>query len=557
MQRNVLYMGDINYYLKDKLRIDSYVKTQNINIASSIRIFDIDDEKDVQMIREADFIFIHMTSLDEAEENKEIQRKMEYILRNAKKGCIVTFHIPGYYFTLEDETYFQHILNYLKEYNQIIYQNIDAPSEQYFDSYINFDPSIVKSEETDSNVIQLLYGPNAFIEVVYGKKIIYLLGDTHHKKSTCSDIGKSVQDLIEMTLESNPRKTIDIYLEQDDIYEYNQKYVDYISYKPLESYMNNVYKRFEGCFSRKNKKCPYDSARFHHIDVRSSVALDPFTYFLDPSVFFEKITKIEKQIQNIEDPDIRSYFNGILENMIQEKKRLYNEAFFEKVYQAKKRFIELTEQQRPGDKKIKKEKTDLINSIFNDPYYKFDIFNFNSMTVDLYSLSRIFRSYKGSEDSNYNIVYAGNNHIKKMLFMMMGLPGFSVEKNVFNIYYDLDKKSEKYQCIDLTEFPNQPLFIREPVSSQSSNIREKLVYSYNIDTPKPKTYISTSLLEEPKIPIKKSICDKITGNCSFMFSKSGKTKKSHKSARKSKKNNKSLKSARKSRKKTRKSRSLF
>jgi hypothetical protein len=175
------------------------------------------------------------------------------------------------------------------------------------------------------------------------------------------------------------------------------------------------------------------------------------------------------------------------------------------------------------------------------------------MTVDLYSLSRIFRSYKGSEDSNYNIVYAGNNHIKKMLFMLTGLPGFSVEKNVLNIYYDLDKKSEKYQCIDLSEFPNQPLFIREPVSSQSSNIREKLVYSYNIETPKPKTYISTSLLEEPKIPIKKSICDKITGNCSFMFS-SKSTRKSPKRTPKLRKNNKSLKSTRKSRKrKSRKS----
>ncbi|CAH6418827.1 Hypothetical protein POVN_LOCUS550 [uncultured virus] len=257
-------------------------------------------------------------------------------------------------------------------------------------------------------------------------------------------------------------KTVDVYLEIDYITSFFQGRAPL-----LESYLKDAAAHFSGCLTYTKTACQYSNARVHYTDSRFvsdaftqlwlalKLAVEPgkqeqgytsLKYVLEtarPELktlladaksvqnWFDTImhkTRIEKQIRNIKDEHIRSFFTRALEN--------------EMSYLVTNRFGGLT-----YDKLMQaatEKKADGIVAAWGNLLY-------TSVTyMDLYLMARVFRSFrqvagKRSEDPQRIIIYAGYLHADRYRKYLNTLGSFATTYTA--------KKTDVFQCLDISTLP--------------------------------------------------------------------------------------------------------
>jgi hypothetical protein len=356
------------------------------------------------------------------------------------------------------------------------------------DNYLN--PKLYKHINHIYNLIS--------ITNMYSKKYnmnIYLFGDIHISEYECKNLKNS--DNISNFLDNQIKTAtvpLDIFIE-GKIYSKAKK--EFININNSELYLNKFQKDYIDCLTHDKEKClPY--IRVHSIDYRKldySIfgILNYFlsiSYILDDKDFYEKYndnidihlnyinelldnktsnalsskenlikffddiinkTKIKNQLDNISDIDI---YNKIIEYsyknwLIKEINNNYN--YINEI----KSFIE----------KYKKYKESNGTWLFSDNKNKLFIqlkkivsglINITSYVMDLYLISRLFRSYnykkyKYSGRAKNIIIYTGNWHIEKYIDILNYIGSFDIKYNKTHM------RDNKY-CIDIKDL-KQPLFV--------------------------------------------------------------------------------------------------
>jgi hypothetical protein len=313
-----------------------------------------------------------------------------------------------------------------------------------------------------SNHVDYIIGPVSLEHVYSGKyrKNIYMFGDKHHLSSKCpaSATGKNSKHIAEFiadTILLNKDKIIDIYLEHTFI---SAKYP--VRPGVVDSYLTQVNKSLDSCAQIKKVTCKYPNVRVHYINIRKTIpkvrilndiwhhAVNKLPAPKDADTVFPingdellALTKIDKQLNAIRDPYVRSY---LLQYIMNEMTK-YEPTIVD------------WENIRNKTKQLKQSADKIIKFI--------------SALMDGYLLTRLFRSYsrsregKSSADSMFNIIYTGNGHISTYLRIFSGL-GFLVGVSTQSSQPNIDM-----QCLDVSK-RNQPFFHHTPIdhSAQKSLI---------------------------------------------------------------------------------------
>ena len=285
-------------------------------------------------------------------------------------------------------------------------------------------------------------------------QIFYLLGDTHKRNSTCTK-EFSVSRWLTSTIISSP-VFIDVYLETPYIYE------NYISIKKgilgtsINNYLQDVNSSFSSCFFNKNDTV-CQTARFHYTDMRSILETEDqkkgrllffkilkniatkkdvknlryingwLAFLRDPNSII--YTRIEKQIDSIENTKIQKYLRKRYQNCLKSSSRFLND-------------VNIT-----GVKTIKKARERIpVN----------EIKTYRICLMDYYLMARCFRSYHKIDSYYYrsgynNIIYTGNLHVKNYTNILEKLGFKTTYKNISKT------KKSNYQCIDIS-LMEQPMF---------------------------------------------------------------------------------------------------
>ncbi len=258
----------------------------------------------------------------------------------------------------------------------------------------------------------LVNGPVSFYAFVSPdqKKYIYLFGDVHTKRRGCdkSKLFIKLQDLISNTIRIHSDKIIDVFLEKRNFETTSKEEEE----EEEKSFMTELKKYFDfyGCGSpyasySNNCKENYPNARFHSADIRSfytknSEYLTEILKSPAPNkIKDEVLKKIKKQIDAVKDMLIRDKLH------------------------------------------------DVFASVYFDMHYKSDKL---SPLMDVYLLSRLFRSYGDHEDKkvdfdnedvNYAIVYTGNKHTDFYCDFLLS--------SGYDLLYKVNKLTHYTQCIEI------------------------------------------------------------------------------------------------------------
>jgi hypothetical protein len=253
----------------------------------------------------------------------------------------------------------------------------------------------------------LVNGPVSFYIFVSPdqKKYIYLFGDVHTKESGCDGSKPFIklQDLISNTIRIHSDKIIDVFLEKRNFE---------ITSKEEKSFMSELNKYFnkDGCglpYTSFSDKCKekYPNARFHSADIRQ---------------FYISMPKLLEMLKS-PTPDMK-----ILESM--------TEKLVKQIDAVK-------------DKSIRDRLYAIFKTIHADMHYKSDKL---SPLMDVYLLSRLFRSYGDHEDKkvdfdnedvNYAIVYTGNAHTDFYCKFLLS--------SGYDLLYEVNKTKRYTQCIEI------------------------------------------------------------------------------------------------------------
>ncbi len=285
--------------------------------------------------------------------------------------------------------------------------------------------TVYMGPDDSSGSIKYVDGPLMMVKYKMKESEIYLFGDIHNVIGNCVDSSNmnsvNIVKLIDIMIKGNPDLEIDFFME--DLYTTNllknvhlktyiQPRVDAnlklqnpnFSHR-LPFYIFKLRDFFKACsFSKKMCKYYWPNLRFHEIDIRQSINYADFEkiYILvSQNLLFDENTKnyyeknytnyetvknnfkIEKEISNIQDEDIRNKLEKYLKDMFDEK-------------------VE----------KFKKDKT---------PKNILDIY---STIMDGYTLGRMLRNFNGYKPNSI-IGFFGYQHLKVYHKFLTSLSGCS------------------------------------------------------------------------------------------------------------------------------------
>lgn len=327
----------------------------------------------------------------------------------------------------------------------------------------------VYKEKTERDIT--ITGPISFIKVTGKGKTIYLFGDYHSNKYSCSNDSIDFSVFLQNTLEKYKKenKVVDIFMEtipwrikKEDIkpkeeFKFNMEQIS----KLFSSVLHNDF--YLNCLNKEIKDCFH---RFHAVDIRflntniNNIHIEANRLFVKKKylgkyslsdrmnlwkLYYEILKITIEDIDNIKD---KLKITKQINNIDIKEKVLLNMLFDGKI---KNIFNQLD--------KIKKEMEDANKSGDNLKVLKnlekyVDYFHFITINFfDFYTTARILRKFKDGTSPDNCIVIAGNNHVRNMVNMFEILR-YKVETLDFK---DINNKSE-LQCINMDKKYYNDLF---------------------------------------------------------------------------------------------------
>jgi len=323
-----------------------------------------------------------------------------------------------------------------------------------------------------------------YINVYYSKKYnmeIYMLSDTHTYDYRCpnnSSVTQNAAKFIENQIKTSS-SFVDLFLE-----------IPYITKekKIQSSDINNTYMRtlqdnLQPCFDWLKTDCKYPHLRAHYIDFRKTIELD-YLYLqfeqLISNIFFKKINKkkIKYTILNTKLINIFETKNSLIKYIKQIiKKTKYNiqlkninDTHIQNIIKKyEKIWFENVNYNTLKWSYITKVLTNIMEKDDERGIYciYFNLSILNGILMDLYTISRMFRSYRShtptinkfSGRAQKIIVYIGGYHIDQyekiledLYFTKKVYMGESRENGV-----RYKKRKDEFTCVDVSNLP-QPIF---------------------------------------------------------------------------------------------------
>lgn len=310
-----------------------------------------------------------------------------------------------------------------------------------------------------------LQGPISLVELysnIYNKHI-YVFGDQHTKEGKCKNNFITIVDFLKQY-----NNKMDFYIEYPFIKDEKLAKSIYES-EDSDSYINDIMNEYKECFSKDKKTC---KTRLHYIDMRQAVYIDPITnrntqdtslYYLymlghgydseydSYDKFLGYMTNLKKVIKD--KGGLLSFIKYILsvtkiQKQIDSIKKEYSKKDYTKIRISIYKHIIV-----PFiDTLIKLLKLESrgINGELTDDFHIEIKDNLVSMSIDAYTISRIFRKF---DNENKNIViYTGDIHSQRYISILKDM-NFDV---LFESKSDNESLSD-FQCLDISKL-KQPLF---------------------------------------------------------------------------------------------------
>lgn len=314
---------------------------------------------------------------------------------------------------------------------------------------------------------------------VYSQEF-YVFGDYHRYDAVCQHPKTTVIDaFIEETIKANPEKTIDIFLEAGMATKDNPGFFENedkrLSAGSGQGYLfSEVKARFAQCLRIDKKACEYANTRVHYSDARfMSKAFMKLVYASlaltqaaeqgkDQAVFASNCrairdamselpfnlgdmdawlvhTKIQKQIDAIAEPAIVV----ALKKFIKSRDHVSSEEMSQVVAEIEKAM----EEGATKDRLIS------IGFKFGDVYRK--LWDQAATLIEAYLLARSLRTFTAGESPRNNIIYAGDNHCKRIVRFLTRELGFFVVDSVTSPDSSSVPKplpTDDQQCLDIRTF---------------------------------------------------------------------------------------------------------
>lgn len=301
--------------------------------------------------------------------------------------------------------------------------------------------------------INNLIGAFHFVEMKYKDKHFYLIGEHHKDDANCNykkgDI--LIPDLIELIIRTTP-KVIDLFIERR---------MDEKKSKDIKNYLRATYNKFEKCV---RKVCIHKNLRIHNVDIRSR-SRDSLPHIL---YLYTKEKIKNRDVYHLEEiiEENKKEITRLLKDGNSIKQEINDSIeFHDKI---------LKQGENIQDKKIKDKIQKFITKLQNEHSYnkitytqllsnnssiikklKLFLSNYRVSFMDLYCLSRIFRSFKQvknkpSNDPQNIIIHAGDGHIRNYQQFLLEIGGKV-------IYEQHNKDIHNYNCVNIKNV-KQPFF---------------------------------------------------------------------------------------------------
>ena len=342
--------------------------------------------------------------------------------------------------------------------------------------------------------VNIIQGPIRLIELHSATldKHIYLFGDSHKRATTC-DVYDSTHILtfLRNIIKNNNDKRLDIFIETSFI---SHKVTPHIlkRFDSGDNYLDDVRSEFKDCLQITKAKCKYPNVNFHYSDIRSSFELLEVLTSLTGGMRFDMI-EMTPQF-----PKIMSDLMGIFGNLEKNKNYILNQTKIikqltnikdVKVQQIIVQFI--NEKFANYDNQLRVAISDYTNKQSMDNKFSFTLTAtmFAGFLMDMYTISRMMRTFSDGHSPKHIIEYAGDAHISVMKTILTKLGFKMVNEVVSNI------KSVNYQCLDIFKF-KQPFFHRIKASNMNQFIKldnGTRLYAVSRSNETPKIYLLTKI----------------------------------------------------------------
>lgn len=319
----------------------------------------------------------------------------------------------------------------------------------------------VKTRTPPKPAFVYVEGPVSLTEWSRKDLHMYLFGDVHVKKLLCRagvQIKMTIVNVINDAIVSNPNKIIDVYLEHP----FANKHKKYNEYRD-NSYLSKVNTAFGDCLLANKSKCPYKNVRFHYVDIRDLGLLNStrgiISRFYEGPVEVSEIAEFEllwnkfrlaipgKQVfdEILEQTKIRKQFDAVTDKNVVQKIKDHFMPWVERD------LANMMHQWIRATVSSPEEKAKIYSSLCRN------IISWGALWQDLYTLGRLFRSYKPSKsgitnaDARYVIMYLGNAHVDRLNAFMGYVRGF-----VQGERSESEDQKSNFQCLKVSA--KLPLF---------------------------------------------------------------------------------------------------
>ena len=335
-------------------------------------------------------------------------------------------------------------------------------------------------------------GPVSLYEIIIpagvaNPKHIYAFGDIHTKETTCSKTTKDITTFITETINANTDKVIDLYVEV----------ACKEPWKTDKSYLEDMGRVFSDCYLQLSPGCPFKNARFHYVDIRQGESES----FKQLSMLYTELKQLihDKRSGKVLLATLHRYekSNQQVSTFLQPNKDLLSERLLKKEQLKSNMTDKIISYFRkcidPSIHKMHELKSKLESSAnlndWND--FTMNLLNILSCYVDIYTLLRIFRSFrtvagKISTDPENIILYMGNTHINRIVDFLEKVAGGEI------VFENTSDEEDDFQCLDITGI-KLPLFSDvKPVikvfgSPKKAEVKPgKLIETYSLKTKSPK-----------------------------------------------------------------------
>jgi len=161
-------------------------------------------------------------------------------------------------------------------------------------------------------------GPKNIIRLTNGEKVIYVIGDTHDRDTSCNVINNvDIDDLLVEVFKEEKDTRYDLFIEYDLD---NMKRESFQDINKNHSYILNILKLGDDNFIFENNKIykseEFPNVRFHYFDIRRSI----------PGIWsiFDKTDILEYMIYNIYNIKSYEYTSDVLLELISELNNFIN-----------------------------------------------------------------------------------------------------------------------------------------------------------------------------------------------------------------------------------------